>query len=154
MWSTDVFKNWQFFRFFYFFIFLFIYYYLFIFSIFLVSSFLFFHPRLSALNAAWKIADHLDITVNPSNGTYWPFHKEKYDLIIYIQKESNHPPSITKQLPLSIKSKLSKFFVRKRYARNQFQFIKKGFINPETSRKVPIKKSSVNIKQQKAKAET
>ena len=38
---------------------------------------------------------------------YKPFHKPNSE-INYIHKESNHPPSIIKQLPLSAESRLSK----------------------------------------------
>ena len=42
---------------------------------------------------------------NPENSAYCPYQKENNQ--IYISIESNHPPSIIKQLPLSIESRLS-----------------------------------------------
>ena len=54
-----------------------------------------------------KIVDFLDVTLNLTDSTYKPYHKPN-DEICYIHKESNHPPSITKQLPISIESRLSK----------------------------------------------
>ena len=54
-----------------------------------------------------KIVDFLDVTLNLTDSTYKPYHKPN-DEICYIHKESNHPPSITKQLPISIETKLSK----------------------------------------------
>ena len=54
-----------------------------------------------------KIADYLDVTLNLSDGSYKPFHKPNRE-INYIHRESNHPPNIIKQLPLSIESRLSK----------------------------------------------
>ena len=54
-----------------------------------------------------KIVNYLDVTPNLSNATYRPFCKTNND-ITYIHKESNHPPSILRQIPLSIESRLSK----------------------------------------------
>ena len=54
-----------------------------------------------------KIVDFLDVTLDLSDGSYKPFHKPNSE-INYIHRESNHPPSIIKQLPLSVESRLSK----------------------------------------------
>ena len=54
-----------------------------------------------------KIANYLDVTINLSNATYRPFCKPNND-IAYIHKESNHTPSILRQIPLSIECRLSK----------------------------------------------
>ena len=40
------------------------------------------------------------------NGFFKPYHKTD-DIIQYINKESNHPPSIIKQLPASVEKQLS-----------------------------------------------
>ena len=53
-----------------------------------------------------KIVNYLDVKLNLLNNTYKPFSKPKNE-INYIHKESNHPPSIIKQIPFSIKSHLS-----------------------------------------------
>ena len=53
-----------------------------------------------------KIIDYLDVTLNLLNTTYKAFSKPNNE-INYIHKESNHPPSIIKQVPFSIKSRLS-----------------------------------------------
>ena len=45
-----------------------------------------------------KIVDFLDITFNLNNGTYRPYKKPN-DLLLYINKSSNHPPQIINQLP-------------------------------------------------------
>ena len=47
------------------------------------------------------------VTLNPLDGSYKPFHEPNSE-ISYIHRESNHPPSIIKQLPLSVESLLSK----------------------------------------------
>ena len=53
-----------------------------------------------------KIVDYLDITMNLNNGTYKPFRKEGEDTN-YIHRDSDHPPNIIKQLPISIEKRLS-----------------------------------------------
>ena len=53
-----------------------------------------------------KIVDYLDITLNFLNNTYKPFSKLNNE-INYIHKESNHPPSMIKQILFSIESRLS-----------------------------------------------
>ena len=52
-----------------------------------------------------KIMNYLDVTLNLDDGTFRPYHKPN-DEIVYIHSESNHPPSIIKQLPISIESRL------------------------------------------------
>ena len=51
-----------------------------------------------------KIVNYLDVTLNLNNGK--PYHKPD-DIIQYINKESNHPPSIIEHLPASIEKRLS-----------------------------------------------
>ena len=69
------------------------------------------HERKSLLfnkQETWiKVVDYLDVTLNLSDGSYKPFHKPNSE-INYIHRESNHPPTIIKQLPLSVESRLSK----------------------------------------------
>ena len=52
-----------------------------------------------------KIVNCLDVTFNLNDGTYKPYTKPNNE-IKYIHKNSNHPPSIIRQIPLSIESKL------------------------------------------------
>ena len=54
-----------------------------------------------------KIVDYLDVTFNLTDSSYCPFNKTNNE-INYIHKQSNHPPSIIKQLPLSVERRLSK----------------------------------------------
>ena len=53
-----------------------------------------------------KVVNYLDVTFNLSDGTYKPYTKPKNE-IKYIHKNSNHPLSVIRQIPLSIESKLS-----------------------------------------------
>ena len=53
-----------------------------------------------------KSANFLDITLNLPNGTYQPYRKPN-DEPLYINKRSNHPPAILKQLPMSINKRIS-----------------------------------------------
>ena len=55
----------------------------------------------------YKIADFLDITFNLNNGTYRPYKKPN-DLLLYINKSSNHPPEIINQLPKIINERSSR----------------------------------------------
>ena len=48
----------------------------------------------------------LDVTLDLRNGKFWPFRKPN-DVPLYIHKHSNHPPSIIKQLPAMIESRIS-----------------------------------------------
>ena len=52
-----------------------------------------------------KIVNYLDVTMNLNDGSYRPYHKPN-DELMYIHSESNHPPAIIKQLPLSIEKRL------------------------------------------------
>ena len=54
-----------------------------------------------------KIVNYLDLTLNLNDGTYKPYRKEDEDTN-YIHKDSDHPPNVIKQLPISIEKRLSK----------------------------------------------
>ena len=50
--------------------------------------------------------DFLDVTFNLQSEKYWPFRKPNNEPL-YIHVESNHPPSIIKQLPSMIEDRIS-----------------------------------------------
>ena len=52
-----------------------------------------------------KLVNYLDVTLNFHNSNYKPYHKP--DNEIYIQKDSNHPPSILNQIPTSVEKRIS-----------------------------------------------
>ena len=52
-----------------------------------------------------KIVDYLDATFNLTDSSYRQFNKTNNE-ISYMHKQSNHPPSIIKQLPSSVESYL------------------------------------------------
>ena len=54
-----------------------------------------------------KIVNFLDITFDLTNGTYKPYRKPN-DEPLYINRLSNHPPSIIRQLPSSINKRINK----------------------------------------------
>ena len=58
------------------------------------------------IEANKKIVQFLDVELNLSDGTYKPYIKPN-DVPLYVNKESNHPPSIKKNIPLSINKRLS-----------------------------------------------
>ena len=45
-----------------------------------------------------KIVNYVDVSFNLNNSNYKPYHKPDNE-ILYIDKDSNHPPSIIKQAP-------------------------------------------------------
>ena len=51
--------------------------------------------------------DFVDVTFNFTDSSYRPFNKSNNE-VNYIHKQSNHPPSIIKQLPLSVERWFSK----------------------------------------------
>ena len=53
-----------------------------------------------------KVVNFLDVTLDLNTGIHYPYKKPN-DEIVYINKMSNHPPGITKQLPQSISRRLS-----------------------------------------------
>ena len=50
-----------------------------------------------------KIVNYIDVTFNLNDGTYEPYTKPNNE-IKYIDKNSNYPPSVIWQIPLSIVS--------------------------------------------------
>ena len=58
------------------------------------------------IEANKKVVDFLDITLDLRTEIYKPYKKPNSNLT-YIRKQSNHPPSIIKNLPKSINKRLS-----------------------------------------------
>ena len=53
------------------------------------------------------VVNFLDVTFDLNNGKFKPYRKPNDDLLLYINRHSNHPPSIIKQLPTSINKRIS-----------------------------------------------
>ena len=53
------------------------------------------------INCNMKIVNYLDVTLNLNNGSYSPYKKPNEEAN-YIHINSDHHPSILKQLPMSI----------------------------------------------------
>ncbi len=53
-----------------------------------------------------KITDFLDVTLDLNDGTYKPYRKPE-DETNYVHAESDHPPTILKQLPIAIEKRIS-----------------------------------------------
>ena len=77
-----------------------------------------------------KIVNYLDATFNLSNATYRPFCKPNNE-IAYIHKESNHPPSILRQIPLSVESRLSKHSSNEKIFKESTQIYQETLKNPD-----------------------
>ena len=58
------------------------------------------------IDANLKIVNILDLTLNLTTGTYQTFNKPN-NIPLYVHKESNHPPSILKNIPLSVNKRLN-----------------------------------------------
>ena len=58
------------------------------------------------INCNMKIVNYLDVTLNLNDGSYRPYKKPSEETN-YIHVNSDHPPSILKQLPKSIEKRLS-----------------------------------------------
>lgn len=58
------------------------------------------------IEANKKTVDFLDITMNLTESTYKPYMKPN-NVPLYVNKNSNHPPSILKNIPESINKRLS-----------------------------------------------
>lgn len=64
------------------------------------------HSLNITIDANRKVVDYLDVTMNLNDGTYSPYMKEN-NSIKYVNKNSNHPPSIINNIPASINRRLS-----------------------------------------------
>ena len=64
-----------------------------------------------------KVVNFVDVTLNLENSTYRPYLKGN-NKIIYVNTESNHPPSIIKQLPKSVELRLSQLLANKEIFKN------------------------------------
>ena len=71
----------------------------------LCSAFQEFGLKITA-EVNYKTVNFLDITLNLANESYKTYRKPNNE-ILYIHKESNHPPSITKHLPAAIKRRIA-----------------------------------------------
>ena len=56
-----------------------------------------------------KVVDFLETTFNLNNGTCKPYKKPNNPLLC-INRNSNHPPQIINQLPMSISDRLFRIF--------------------------------------------
>ena len=53
-----------------------------------------------------KQVDFLDVTFNITKNKFWPFRKPNSE-ILYINKNSNHPNNIKKELPVMVNKRLN-----------------------------------------------
>ena len=56
--------------------------------------------------ANFRVVNFLDVKFDIIKGTYQPYRKPD-NTPVYINKDSNHPPSISKQLPQAIAKRIS-----------------------------------------------
>ena len=65
------------------------------------------------IEANLKVVNFLDVTLDLNTGLYKPFMKNN-DTPIYVNKNSNHPPSILKNIPTAVNKRLSKISANER----------------------------------------
>ena len=53
-----------------------------------------------------KVVNYLDVTLNLKTGKYYPYRKRDNNPL-YINANSNHPPSVIRQIPASISTRIS-----------------------------------------------
>ena len=90
-----------------------------------------------------NIVDFFDVTLNLSDSTYKPYHKPN-DEIFYIHKESNQPPSITKQLPVSIETRLSKLSSNEKVVNELVSIYQEALDKSGYNHKLTFQKTSTN----------
>ena len=59
-----------------------------------------------SISANLKICNFLDVTLNLTDGSYYPYRKPNNETL-YIDTNSNHPPTIIKHLPAAIGRRIS-----------------------------------------------
>ena len=64
------------------------------------------HGLKIIIETGLKSVDFLDVTLDLTNATFRPFRKRN-DEPLYVHKLSNHPTTVTKQIPNSINTRLS-----------------------------------------------
>ena len=58
------------------------------------------------IEANKKVVNFLDATLNLNNGSFSPYTKPNANLL-YVHSESNHPPTVTRNIPARINRRLS-----------------------------------------------
>ena len=100
-----------------------------------------------------KIVDYLDVAFNLTDSSYRPFNKTNNETN-YIHKQSIHPPSIIKQLPLSVERRLSKLSSNKKIFNDSILIYQEALIKAAYNHKLTYQKHDQkkdNTKQQKRK---
>ena len=68
-----------------------------------------------------KITDFLDVTLDLRTNKHYPYRKENNQLL-YIDKQSNHPPTIVKKIPSMVSRRISDVSCDKEYFDKAIQF--------------------------------
>ena len=63
------------------------------------------HGLQITIASTGQVADFLDVTLDLSDGSYRPYRKQN-DTPVYINADSNHPPSILKHIPKMVEKRL------------------------------------------------
>ena len=87
----------------------------------------------------FKIVDYLDVTFNLTDSSYRPFNKTNNE-INYIHKQSNHPPSIIKQLPSSVERLLTKLSSNEKILNDSIPIYQQALIKAGCNHKLTYQK--------------
>ena len=90
-----------------------------------------------------KTVDYLDVAFNLTDSSYRPFNKTNYE-INYTHKQSIHPPSIIKQLPLSVKRRLRKLSSNEKIFNDSIPIYQEALVKSGYSHKLTYQKHDQN----------
>ena len=109
------------------------------------------HSLILIIKCNLKIIDFLHETLNLTDFNYKSYNKPN-DEIYYIHKKSNHPPSITKQLPvkqLFTETRLSKTSSNEKVFNKSVSIFQEAFNKCGFNHKLNFQKTSTNNTQRK-----
>lgn len=102
------------------------------------------------VNTRLQNVDFLDVSLNLDEDTYKPYRKPN-DRPVYISKQSNHPPTILKQLPKMINDRLSRNSCNKQVFDEATGVYNEALRNSGYKTKLEFKKTKTNDKNDKNK---
>ena len=92
-----------------------------------------------------KVVNYLHVTFNLNDGSYRPYRKPN-DETRYIYIQSDHPPSITKQIPRSIEKRLSQLSSSKDIFYETTQYYEQRLASCGYNEKLTYQQQGQNIK--------
>ena len=97
-----------------------------------------------------KNVDFLDITLDLETCTYKPFMKDN-DIPLYVNKSSNHPPSILKNIPLAVNRRLSNISANEQIFNNSTRPYQNALRNSGYDHVLKFEPNNGNVRNRKNK---